>query len=112
MSVQVLFLGVGGGLFWGIRGMMAGGIAACFFSCFALMSAVSCQSHITVKDQLAVFVSPVIWSLLTAGVLCCIKLVGLSLWGRFLVCGVAGAGMLALSWYFMANKSRGGKHDE
>ena len=99
-------VGVGGGLFWGLRGMMTGSIAGCLISCLLLIRAVDRISHITVKDQLSVFIRPVLWSSLTAGLLWGVRHLGLSLWVNFILCGAVGALMMAILWLFAVNKQR------
>jgi O-antigen/teichoic acid export membrane protein len=103
-------VGVGGGLFWGLRGMMAGSIAACLVSCLALILEVGGRSHISLKDQLRVFISPVIWSLPATVVLWGMKFLGMSLWVHFLLCGIVGACILMIFWYFSVNKRWSGNN--
>lgn len=89
-----------GGLYWGIRGMMVGGIVACFLSNSMLMLATDQVSHISIRDQLCVFLRPILWALLTAVVLLSVKQMDLILWVRFLLCGFTGGGMLVITWHY------------
>lgn len=91
-------LGVCGGLFWGARGMVTGGIAACLVSCLLLMISVKKRSCITVVDQLGSLKVPVLWSLLAGGVLWGIQRAGLPVGWRFGLCGAAGAAIACLYW--------------
>ncbi len=102
-------VGVCGGLFWGVCGMVTGGIAACFASCILLMMSVRRWSSIAVVDQICIFKVPVMWSLLTGGVLWGIKLAGPSVWWRFWLCGAAGAAIAYLYWVMNRAGLRGQK---
>jgi O-antigen/teichoic acid export membrane protein len=97
-------VGVLAGMSFGGRGMVIGDIIARAIACVPLALAVSKISLVTLRAQMQALLRPIIGAVSVAVVLLGVRLVGLPLWPRFVLSGIAGAGMIYLYWRLGSHK--------
>lgn len=98
ISAGLQIAGILTGMFWGVRGMVLGDILARGLICIPLVMAVGKISLITTRNQLSALLRPLAGSAVIAAGLMAVRLAGLSLWPRFVLSGMAGAGIIFLYW--------------
>ncbi len=98
ISAGFQIVGILIGMFWGVKGMVIGDIAARGLICIPLVMVVSKISLITVLCQLRALIRPLAGSAVVAAGLMAVRLTALPLWPRFILCCMTGAGIIFLYW--------------
>ena len=93
--------GVVVGMFWGIKGMVAGDILARGLVCIPLVMAVGKISTVTARCQMRTLLRPLVGAAAVGAGLMAVRLTGMPLFPRFILSGIVGTGLIF--WYWRTN---------
>jgi len=87
------------GMHWGVKGMVVGDIFARTVVCIPLIFEVRKLSNISPWSQLAALVRPTLYSMAVAVSILLISYLGMPIWPRFILSGIAGGLCILLSLF-------------